>query len=345
MELVDHHTTIDTITKQLSLNITRYFANSPTSVSPDKISAQPSKTSTQPGKTSVPLEAKRLFHGRGGYFLAASFINIDFYPPVILMVTYRETPPSIIQSLSHYLQENLKEQIKGIVLQKRYLKPVQNEVILGTIPKESFLWEDGSKYYLNFGDNQNIGFFLDTRVARKYVKEISSGKNVLNLFAYTCSFSIAALSGGANFVYNIDKKRSFLRIGQKNHSLNSIAPYKAHFISGDVFNCIKKIKSKGPFDLIIIDPPTNQKGSFNVIKDYPRLIKKLVPLLSPNTNIIACLNAPFLNNEFLLSLFEKELPDYYPIKQLPSPEDFPNLNEEQGLKVIHFKAHSLVNQS
>src|SRR5690606_25896739 len=118
------------------------------------------------------------------------------------------------------------------------------------------------------------------------------GLKVLNLFAYTCAFSVVALYAGAQHVLNMDIAQGSLATGQHNHHLNGLTG--ASFLAHDIFSSWGKITRGGPYHLIIIDPPSYQKGSFVATKDYAKLMRRLPDLLRPNGHVMLCLNAPEL---------------------------------------------------
>ena len=91
---------------------------------------------------------------------------------------------------------------------------------------------------------------------------------MLNLFAYTCAFSIAALAGGARQVVNNDMSRPSLDWGRENHQRNGQDLRSVSMLPHNLFKSWWKIRSLGPYGLIIIDPPTYQRGSFDAEKDY-----------------------------------------------------------------------------
>ena len=109
---------------------------------------------------------------------------------------------------------------------------------------------------------------------------------VLNLFAYTCAFSVVALQAGARQVVNLDMSHGALAIGQHNHQLNGITA-GASFLGHDLFTSWGKVNRGGPYDLVISDPPSFQKGSFVATKDYARLMRRLPELLAPGGHAAA----------------------------------------------------------
>jgi len=137
--------------------------------------------------------------------------------------------------------------------------------------------ENGLKFIVNLGDYLDTGLFLDHRVTRQLVREECAGKKVLNLFAYTGSFSVYAAAGGAREVVTVDLSKTYLNWAEKNMALNGFADSTVYtFIHADVLQYLKKIPP-GHFDIIIMDPPTfsNSKRMEDILdiqRDHARLI-------------------------------------------------------------------------
>lgn len=289
---------------------------------------------------SLPEQASRLFHGRGHCYQGLSFINIDWLMPVVWVVIYGEQEQLLISKIRQYLQTlgQTNEAIQCVMLQQRLRGSVVNETVYGTVSDSCHALENGLRYELNLANNQNIGFFMDARPARDWIQQQAEGKKVLNLFAYTCSFSVAALAGGAAEVVNIDMARSALITGQRNHELNALAGNKARFLPHDVFRSTRKLEKLGPYELVVIDPPSRQKGSFEADKDYGRLLARLATMLADNAQILACLNAPYLDEHFLPQQFAHNLPDYRLQQRLDQRPDFPEQDLQRCLKMQVFTA-------
>jgi 23S rRNA (cytosine1962-C5)-methyltransferase len=168
-------------------------------------------------------------------------------------------------------------------------------------------------------------------VGRKLVCERAAGKRVLNLFAYSCSFSVAALAGGATQVVNLDMNRGALELGKTNHLLNDIDLRKASFLSLEFFRSLSKLRKIGPFDLVICDPPASQGKSFTAEQHWPKLIRTLPSLVSSGGEVLACLNAPTLGPDYLDKLFKETIPDAEKIDLFTPGEDFPEANLACGV--------------
>ncbi len=283
-------------------------------------------------------DACRLFHGRGHCFEGLSFINIDWFAPVVWVVLYGEVEEDLYRHVAAGLCQMAKRhpQVACVIVQRRLGSHVSQEVIHGALPDSCFAAEKGARYELDFSSNQNIGFFLDACPARQWLRGEAEGRRVLNLFAYTCSFSVAAMQGGAAGVVNIDMAKAAIAVGQKNHAMNGLDIRKVRFLPHDIFRSTRKLEDLGPYDIVVIDPPSRQKGSFEAEKDYGRLLQKLQPMLAEGALILACLNAPYLGSEFLVSIFAENLPRYSLLQRLAQREDFPEADAECCLKMLVF---------
>lgn len=284
-------------------------------------------------------DALRLFHGRGHCYEGLEFINIDWFSPVIWVVIYGEVDDVLVGKVSSYLTQFANDQacVQAVSIQRRVRGKASQEIVYGELPENCFATEEGAKYFLNLSLNQNVGFFLDAKPGRQWLKTVCEGKKVLNLFSYTCSFSVAAMQAAANSVVNIDMAKKALATGQKNHQLNGLDVSKVSFLPHDIFRSTRKLEKYGPYDVVIIDPPSRQKGSFEANKDYAKLVRKLKPMLSENALLLACLNAPYLSENFLFDVFNDNLPEAKFIMRLKQREDFPEQDLDRCLKMQLFE--------
>lgn len=225
---------------------------------------------------------------------------------------------------------------KTIVLQHRYDDGAPSEILVGDLNSKPVVVESGLKYQLDIGRNQNFGLFLDMRYGRNWVRENAKHKNVLNLFAYTCGFSVAAIAGGADQVVNVDMAKASLSKGRDNHRLNDHNLNQVKFLAHDIFKSWGKIKKSGPYELIIIDPPSFQKGSFALTKDYKKILRRLPDLLVAGGQVLACVNSPQVDCDFLINSMKEEAPQLNFVQRLKNPPEFEDIDEQASLKVLEF---------
>ncbi|MBV8274639.1 MAG: class I SAM-dependent rRNA methyltransferase [Verrucomicrobia bacterium] len=182
-------------------------------------------------------------------------------------------------------------------------------------------------YWIDFQSGYSQGLFLDQRLNRQKLRELCPGRTVLNTFAYTCSFGVAAVSAGARAV-NLDLSRNYLEWGQENYRLNGLEPEKSDFIYGDVFDWLGRFAKRGRrFDTVILDPPTFSRsrtsGVFRAEKDYGALLECALRVIEPDGIVLCCLNAHHVSaNEFRYML-KDSLPPAVDLRQMPMPADFP----------------------
>ena len=240
-----------------------------------------------------PNEAQRLFHGRGGAYPGLEHLVIDWLPPVILVTLYAEITQEDRDALTaQVLADN--PDCQTLLYQLRYLRDGPVEVAHGQMPQSHVVEEAGLRYEMAFGSNRNTGLFLDIRHGREWVRRHAAGKRMLNLFAYTCGFSVAAVAGGADGVMNVDMSSAALSVGRRNHHLNKQSTDTVRFDKLDIFRSFGRLKRAGPFDLLVCDPPTAQKGSVVIERDYPKIIRRLNEFMAPQADVLMCLNAPHL---------------------------------------------------
>lgn len=143
--------------------------------------------------------------------------------------------------------------------------------------------EYGVKFLINLTDYLDTGLFLDHRETRHYIASKAQGKRLLNLFAYTCSFSVQAAMAGAIFTKSVDMSNTYTEWGRENFLLNGLSLKNNPIVRAD---CLKFLdEEKDRYDLIVIDPPTISRSKkmdqmFDVQIDYVSLLQRSLPLLA-----------------------------------------------------------------
>jgi len=283
-------------------------------------------------------DCQRLFHGRGHAYENLSHVNIDWLSPVILITLYEAVDESWLLTQAKVLQQLISD-CRSVQVQRRYQKFSPTDVLLGEEINNTVVTENGLSYHIEFGKAQNSGLFLDMLNGRSWVSEQAAGKNVLNLFAYTCAFSVAASAGGASKVVNIDLSKSSLSKGRDNHQLNKLAKKDGKqiiFEGVDIFKSNSRIKKYGKYDLLICDPPSFQKGSVNIERDYAKIIRKIPQWMNEGAQLLLCLNSPDLDEQFLKDEVARECPYCIFEKKITNPAVFKEAHAGKGLKVLLF---------
>jgi 23S rRNA (cytosine1962-C5)-methyltransferase len=286
-------------------------------------------------------DARRIFHGRGGLYPGCEAWSLDAFPPVWLFTSFQPVADDTLATIHHALTERWAQVAPGEplnwVFQCRHESQPTTRLMAGVVPEPHVVTERGARYLVHLQKGQNHGLFLDMAEGRQWVREHAEGHKVLNLFAYTCAFSVVALLGGAKQVVNVDMSGGAMALGQQNHPLNGITA-GASFLNHDIFKTWGRITRGGPYGIVIVDPPSFQKGSFVATKDYARLMRRLPELLRPDGRVLLCLNAPELGTAFLMDQMQECAPELIFEQRLPNPEVFADVSPERALKVLVFRA-------
>jgi len=283
---------------------------------------------------SDSANAARLFHGRGHFYPGYEDITVDLFPPYLVVGSFADDGLGV-DSLADLLVTRLD--VEGICVQERHGRRTQTRIANGVVPDRLLVKEDGLNFYVRPMRNQNVGLFLDMAPARRLVRERANGQRVLNLFAYTCAFSVAAIAGGARSVVNNDMSRSALEWGSENHRANNHDLRVINMLPHNLFKSWRKVRQLGPYEIVVIDPPTNQRGSFVAEKQYGQILKRIPEFTEPGGYVIACLNSPFLNTDFLPSQMARWCPQCTWLDYLPVSDDFPDSYPDRALKVALFR--------
>lgn len=183
----------------------------------------------------------------------------------------------VMQTGIEHIFLKLRQRKPGRLGQYQKLDAKQNEFIVE---------ENGIKFLVNLGDYLDTGLFLDHRITRTMMRAQSNGKKILNLFAYTGSFSVYAAAGGAEEVVTVDLSKTYLQWAQRNIELNGFVDDNRYsFIHADVKQYLKSVKAEY-FDIIVMDPPTfsNSKRMDDILdiqRDHAALINDCLLALKP----------------------------------------------------------------
>jgi 23S rRNA (cytosine1962-C5)-methyltransferase len=210
--------------------------------------------------------------------------------------------------------------------------------------EELVVHEEGVPYGVRLGDGLSTGLFLDQRNNRMRVREASASKRVLNLFAYTCAFSVAAASGGALRTVSIDAASVALERGRANLArVGGTDPEQHVLVAADVFAWLTSAaKQKERFDLVLLDPPSyssTKVARFVGRSDYGDLAALAMAVMAPGAVLLACSN----HRQVSAARFRKFIHDaarqagrtIVQAKDVPTPNDFPPpLGGESHLKSV-----------
>ena len=218
--------------------------------------------------------------------------------------------------------------------------------IIGDAVEQVIVTENGIKFIIRPADGLSTGLFLDMREMRAWVRDNAKDKTVLNCFAYTCGFGVAALAGGAARAVNVDVSKKYLEWGKENAALNGFTPDPKDFIRGDVFDWLKRFgKRDQKFDIVILDPPpysTTKESRFSIQRDYADLASLAAKVVAPRGYLIACANAVELSEKQFISQIKRVIGEQWAVNSMKhEPEiDFPK-EREPYLKICVLKRDSV----
>jgi 23S rRNA (cytosine1962-C5)-methyltransferase len=200
--------------------------------------------------------AYRLVNGEGD-FLAGLVIDRydDFFVCQFLTEGMDSMRLAAVEALAKLFPENsIYERSEGSVREQEEL-PDRTGVLAGNEPPDLIRIEEReAKFLADIKTGQKTGFFLDQRDNRLLLSSLAQDKTVLNCFAYSGAFTVAAFKGGAKQVISVDSSRTALDVAQQNANLNGLSVPSAAFVKGDVFAYLKN--SQEEFDVVVLDPPS-----------------------------------------------------------------------------------------
>lgn len=199
---------------------------------------------------------------------------------------------------------------------------------------EFIVLENSLKFIANLSDYLDTGLFLDHRITRQMVGELSNEKRVLNLFCYTGSFSVYAAAGKASKVVSVDLSKTYLNWAERNMQIN-FPDFKNHeIVHADVKQYLKTIAANS-FDLIVMDPPTfsnskRMEDFLDIQKDHVELINDCMKALSENGIL-------FFSTNYTKFQIEKEKLHVSEIKDITkqtTPFDFAGKLKRQCWRIV-----------
>lgn len=206
------------------------------------------------------------------------------------------TLPALLADIE-FRRRELRLPVDRIFLRKRWEKKASPGLALlsgdPALPMATTATENGLSFRLRFDAGESIGFFLDQRENRAFLRKARPAR-LLNLFAYTCSFGVAAASAGA-VTWNVDLSPRALEWGKENYRLNSLVPEDHRFLARDAREVFPYLLRRNVrFDAFVIDPPTfahGRRGSdFSLPRDLGGLIERLLPLCEPGALLLLSTN-------------------------------------------------------
>jgi 23S rRNA (cytosine1962-C5)-methyltransferase len=267
------------------------------------------------------------------------------------------TQMELLKTLAHdHHARSVYHKLLNRNIRRAAIQESSPQLILGEAAPDRFgVSENGLRFELSFAEGYSVGLFLDQRDNRRRFLTNHVAANfplfpdgpvrahVLNVFAYTCGFSVAAAKAGAA-ITSLDLSKKYLEWGKRNFALNQLDPAKHDFIYGDAFDWMHRLAKKDrAFGCVVLDPPTfsqsKESGTWQAEKQYGKLVESALPLLKHGGVLFASTNAARLEPEKFLASIEaaakhhrrKIVQQHY----VPQPPDFPiSRGEPAYLKTV-----------
>lgn len=161
-------------------------------------------------------------------------------------------------------------------------------------PGDVRVTERGLACLVRPGAGKDIGLYTDMRTNRAWLEPSWGGRRVLNLFAHTGMFSVAAAAHGASEVVSVDLSEAYLERAEANFRANDLDPGLHSFFAGDVRSTLDRLRrTQERFDTVILDPPAfahGPEGALSAGRDYPRLVSAALRVVAPGGWLVGALN-------------------------------------------------------
>ncbi|HEX4839555.1 MAG TPA: class I SAM-dependent rRNA methyltransferase [Rhabdochlamydiaceae bacterium] len=247
----------------------------------------------------VPMEGRRLINAEGD---GLPGLIIDQYADILVMQIHTAG----MEKLKNFLVDELVKLLKPKAIYQKCTAVARRQegledakgLLYGTETPEVTIIEHGISYIVSIVEGQKTGFFLDQREMRKKILELSHTKRVLNCFAYTGGFSLAALKGGANLVHSVEISKEACKLAERNNfdcSRHSI-------FQADAFDFLRTKPLN--YDIVILDPPAFAKKRSDVVmasKGYREINRAALQKMPPGSLLLTCSCSSYID----ASLFQQ----------------------------------------
>lgn len=226
----------------------------------------------------------RLFNGEGDRLPG---LVVDVYGATAVLQFDGNGPAQFWDSepISQWLIENLP--LKTVVVKQRRGGQAGIDLLRGTMssPEVEFL-ENGVKFVTNLEKGQKTGFFLDQRDNRQYLRTLSKGKSLLNLFSYTGGFSIYAGMGDAKQVISADISQGALEMSERSWVMNGLPSERHQILCVDIYEYLEE---KSQWDVVVVDPPSmahSEKHKESAVEKYVEVFSRSAQTVRPRGDLV-----------------------------------------------------------
>jgi 23S rRNA (cytosine1962-C5)-methyltransferase len=263
------------------------------------------------------IEALRLVHGRAD---GIDNLVVEKWGPVLTVQLHEALPGPTPDELRPFMQQwrerfaakavYLKQFVRDRAAKEDEVRATHREAApwIGEAVEEEFAVREGGFIFLiRPYDGFSVGLFLEHRDNRRRIADRARGRRVLNAFAYSCGFSVAAAKGGAASVASVDLSKRYLEWGKRNFAANALPTEPHRFYCSDTYEFLKRARRQDlRFDLAILDPPTFSRrrrpaAVFELRSELPRLVAETIERLDPGGLLFLATNDRRIRMETLES--------------------------------------------
>lgn len=180
------------------------------------------------------------------------------------------------------------------------------------------------QFYVNPYDFVDTGLFADHRNTRRMVREMAAGKDFLNLYCYTATFSCYAAQGGARSTLSVDRSKTAIQWARENMQLNRIPPVTNRLVQADTLEFLKGAKRRGlTYDLAVVDPPSYsttriRNAAFDIARHHAELLRAVIDVMRDGAVVFFSTN----HQGFVLRADALKVAAVKEITDLTIPEDY-----------------------
>lgn len=255
---------------------------------------------------------------------------VDWYGGHLVIGEYmrRQSAPQWLPLMGRAVAEALNVPANQLHLKQRWAgaRDGRRYERIDHTDRKIVLSERDLKFLVNPWDYVDTGLFADHRETRKMVRGIAAGKDFLNLYGYTGSFSCYAARGGARTTVSVDRSEGATQWARENLILNDLDLQTNTLVQAHVFDFLNQARSTDQrFDLAVVDPPSysstkTRNVTFDVVRDHPRLLEMVIERLRPGGTLFFSTN----HQDFELRRDAFAAADVKEITAATIPEDYRN---------------------
>lgn len=239
-------------------------------------------------------DAWRIVNGAGDD--APPALTIDRYGRWLVLAARSELGDDVIEAWARGAKDALEPDGLVVKVLRRPASASTSRVHSGHLPPGPMPIREADAVLLcDLDDGISTGLFLDLHDTRLAIRPHAADREVLNLFAHTCAFSVHAALGGARRVTSVDVSRKFLRRGRENMTASGLDPDRHRWFPDDVKTHLERAVRRGDrYGLVILDPPVFGRAGgkiHDLEQDLERLVHDAASIVEAGGTLVVAVHA------------------------------------------------------